>query len=281
MNEELHNQQLPLSAEVGWEQMKQLLNQHLPARQQTPFLRLRHYFAAALVAGILLFASLDLDQYSIPHFNAISTSHLPVNKKAAVLTSGTTKKPADNSNNISSATTARDKNNNPAVLIVADKSQLTTDYFNTNLSPIDPINNPQLRILDAEFEKHQIEKANPSIIILPVVMPTAVDQRKSDNKKTNNPWAISIGVGQNLSINNSQQFHPYVVAEISKQLTPRLSVATGIDAYSSVSSNAKGITKTVYVNDLINNIQLYNEITEYTQLNYIDVPFSAGLKISE
>jgi hypothetical protein len=92
---------------------------------------------------------------------------------------------------------------------------------------------------------------------------------------------FAAGIGMNIAAGERQNLQPYPVAEVKCNLSSRFYIAAGLSLLSPVAGNVSGISKTVYVNDTVNNISLYNEVVSYKHLSYIDVPLSVGVNINK
>ena len=92
---------------------------------------------------------------------------------------------------------------------------------------------------------------------------------------------MQAGAGLNISMGKYQVPQPYPTFDIKYATGRRFYLSTGIAVFSPVAtSGISGIEKTVYVNDTLNNVSMYNEKIEYKRLHYIDLPVIAGWQLS-
>ena len=268
-----HNNELIPSNE-GWQQMHLLLDQHLPLK--TPASRFKSvilYSAATIFILILLCISLQLDKIVMPvnlvnnrrftQFTIdqpLSTTILPRQKRFFLLLPPNKKK------------------DNPSI----DRNQFTQPHYGDNLmaSIIE-----QETILGQHIDGQialQLAKKQPPAVIS-VLHPLNSLQLKKINSKIpeKRSWNFYAGLGLNASMNNTQQLQPYPAAEIRYNANRNFYFAMGLSVWSPVSTIAGGISKTVYLNDTANNVQLYNEVTTYKHPKFIDIPLSASVNITK
>lgn len=267
---------LPVSAAEGWMQMQSLLNKNLPVKKEMNTVsRLLSFLPAIFLSGIFLFSSLQLDNhlFHIPFFGSkpllganttlVTSALLPVIAKQ--------QKALDNS-----FTTSRlNKVNLPYEIYVSpDEEEMISTMATERVRNLHYIND----ILE-----------NKTRINLPVKAITLSGNNINNNLLTGEPknklalksWGLSAGIAMNIAAGKQQDLQPYPVAEVRYQISQRFFIAGGLSLLSPVAGNVSGISKTVYVNDTVNNISLYNEIEKHDRLRYADVPLTVGMNINK
>ena len=78
-----------------------------------------------------------------------------------------------------------------------------------------------------------------------------------------------------------QNFTPYPAVVLRYNVSNKYFLSLGLAPGSHVSTENRAVTKTVYVNDLVNNIQFYNAVNHYHDIAYADIPLLAGINISK
>jgi hypothetical protein len=281
MNDELYNMTEPsISANDGWHQMQTLLNEHLPIKrqifnsnQQLPYV----YTLTFLV--IFLFSTLQLNNLIVRISAGGNVSRSILNAGRSPNTIGLNKnKPFLTLTNFPGNFTLIKKNtallnfnedpvwrinrNNSNIIIhnttESNKESMMNDFIKRK--PGNPVNTPVATI--------------PGDAILPSKDP-------GNNEIEKSSWSLFGGIGLNASVSNSQNLQPYPFAEARYNITPHIYVAAGLSAWSPVSTGTSGISKTIYLNDTINNISLYNENTIYNHLHYTDIPLSVGINVTK
>jgi hypothetical protein len=103
-----------------------------------------------------------------------------------------------------------------------------------------------------------------------------------DNKPPHNmPWGLSAVLAINVVEGKQQNLQPYPTAEVKYNLNFSFFIAAGLSLLSPKPGTVSGITKTVYVNDTVNNISLNNEVVSYDRLRYADIPLTAGVNVTK
>ncbi|CAN5438420.1 hypothetical protein BH11BAC3_BH11BAC3_21570 [soil metagenome] len=283
MNENLQFNDLPIPAEAGWQHMRMMLDEHMPVKKQLSFRRqFIFYFAAAIFVVVLLSISLQLDQ-SLIHLDAatIVRSEQPV-KSSNVAETFSFNQPADYSNNSCKALAYTTSKKSNTSILTANKNYPTFNAINRadEILTADAKNCQRLTV--AYPDKILLAgKRSIAVINFPETISKLPSMTSSSIKKAKRLWSLSVGLGSNIHFNASQNYQPYPTAEVLYHLTPKLFIAAGLDVYVPATNNAKGINKTVYINDLVNNIRLYNQVTTYSHLHYANVPVTAGIKLAK
>jgi len=101
------------------------------------------------------------------------------------------------------------------------------------------------------------------------------------NNQKKRRWNLSAGLAMNTMIGQQQNFTPYPAVVWRYNVSNKSFLSLGLAARSPVSTENRGVAKTVYVNDLVNNIQFYNAVNHYHNIAYADIPLLAGIKISK
>jgi hypothetical protein len=273
MNKNLQHTKL-ISSKEGWQQMQVLLNQHLPSKPQNRHLKwMVTYIAATIFILLLLCVSLQLDTVSlrIPLVNNIHLPQLTASQQAAV------KKGA--------------KQISPFPILPVSKNSYA-DASTKNIFSSEDKENKLITAIEpgcVTIDKHlngAIERVSPQKQTATVIgaLPVWIHPHQNDNiskAKAKASWNFYAGAGLNVNVNNPQQLQPYPHAEARYNLKRNFYFAIGLTAWSPVSTIAGGVSKTVYLNDTVNNIRLYNEVTTYRRLQYADIPLSAGLHLTK
>jgi hypothetical protein len=286
MNGNLHDSAgLPISANEGWQQMHTLLNAHLPVekpRIKRKFM-LQYFSAAAIFMVIFFFKALQLDNGLNNKFdlNGVQASSA-VN--TGIDTSATTNIVAtDLSYNI-------DGNRSRGASIIKDNLLIGGQDFEpvNRSSTFDPIMVPVEAAQNINASAPEF--TGVSQLVQPLIADrktisndsatVAVEERKKDRKPTRY-FELLAGIGVNTAINKVQNLQPAPIGEIRYHVSKRVFVAAGVTAYSPVTTSTSGLSKTVYLNDTLNNINLYNETTTYKKLRYVDVPISVGINVTK
>ena len=277
MAEELHtpDNELPISSTVGWMQMELLLNKNLPVKKRPASIRLLFACLPALLCSIFLFSFLQLGQY---FFHAAFINNTQLAYKDQVGTKSTL--PINNNNQLPSNIHAAVKKNyadftfsNSAYFPVIVKNKLGGDMPG--------------RTGNQNFIKYIPEKKAGINIDLNALagfnnqLNFSVDNERENKNPGKKPWEFSAGLGINIAEGKSQNLQPYPVAEFRYNVSSRFFVTGGLSFLSPKAGSISGISKTVYVNDTVNNISLYNEVVSYDRWRYVDVPVSVGVNISK
>ncbi|MEO5892351.1 MAG: hypothetical protein ABIQ31_19035 [Ferruginibacter sp.] len=283
MSEDLHDITEPvISANDGWRQMQALLNEHLPV--EVSILRrrqsLRYAFAAALLL-VLLFPTLQLDnkfstitanKKTFQPITAFRTanSFLTLNKTTRVVTINKLPRNITLLKNTSVHFSYQDKQ----VLAVQQ------DKINQPAAAANSPGNRAEKIINGMIEKQTVNRLSAATV---VTKATSASAYPKSNKKAiaKASWSLSGGIAMNTAFSNSQDLQPYPIAEARYNITPVFYLAAGLSAWSPVSTSTGGLSKTIYLNDTINNISLYNETTTYSRLRYADIPLTMGVNITK
>jgi hypothetical protein len=260
------------SSNEGWQQMQILLDAHLPLKATTrQSTRRVIYCAAAIFICLLLCISLQLNTASsrLRTFDNTSSRQSTINQQAVI------------------------KNEQKQVgtthLLPLGKNDYTGGQSKHNSVTENNGNSLPVAIETGFIDKHVygiIETDSPKkqAGIAIEVQPVLIHPRQKNNlsKVAARPsWNLYAGTGLNFNLNSQQQLQPYPFAEVKYNLSQNFYLAIGLTALAPVSTIAGGVSKTVYLNDTVNNIRLYNEVTTYRRLQYADIPLSAGLYLTK
>ncbi len=276
MAEVLHTpDELPISSGAGWMQMESLLNKSLPVKKRPAGMVLLIACLPGLLCSIFTFSFLQLNK---------NFFHAPVINKTPVAF----QKPFSNALSLS---VYHHNNYVPTIHELSKKNNTNfsftaADYFSM------PVKNKvddyvPGRMNNENFIKYIPEKkaAIKIDVNLPAGFNNQLNFSADNNRQNKNPdkksWEFSAGIGMNISDAKHQSLQPYPVAEFKYNVSSRFFIAAGISFLSPKAGNISGVSKTVYVNDTVSGISLYNEVTAYDRLRYTDVPVSAGVNISK
>ncbi|MFT3683031.1 MAG: hypothetical protein QM791_22415 [Ferruginibacter sp.] len=278
MTDELNtNNQLAFSPGEGWAQMEAMLNKSLPVNKKNSWrLWLLHCIPCILLSLIFMLSSLQLDVNK--QSKKIESNELAV---AAVTPAGNHIAVSLNKNYLVTKRSLLPSinTNKPFITITG----------NTEIEPVTSITIAAIKRLPAG---DYIENTITSIIKnkskasgikstpanTKADLHTAITPGKKDRYKKH--WELAAGVAVNLPVEKQQGLQPYPTAEIKYNLSPNVFIAGGISLFSTATGNVSGISKTLYVNDTVNNIRLYNEEVNYSHFRYADIPVSVGFNIS-
>jgi hypothetical protein len=276
MAEGLHTpNELPISSSTGWMQMESLLNKNLPVKKRPAGIGLLISCLPALLCSFFTFSFLQLNN---KFFHATVVNNIPVafQKPVANLLS----LPGYNDNQHVLNTHALAKKTN---------AKFALDYTIYSLLPVKNKSADDMpgRMNNENFIKYIPEKkaAIKIDVNLPAGFNNQLNFSADNNRQNKNPdkksWEFSAGIGMNITEGKHQNLQPYPVAEFKYNVSARFFIAAGMSFLSPKAGNIAGISKTVYVNDTVSNISLYNEVIAYDRLRYVDVPVSAGVNISK
>lgn len=282
MSEHLQHNELTIPAEAGWHQMRMLLDEHIPVKPRAGFSRkFSFYFAATITGMVLLSISLKLDQSILQQSGATLLSNMQIassSKPADAFTSDPILNVGNNGDQVSLYKT--NKINNTSIAITNNNYPTLNDATQAGKIPTARVDNKQRLPIDFTDKIILANTRNKVAISFPKTILQFPSITGGSNKKANR-WSLFVGLGSNYNINASQNYQPYPTAELLYHLTPDLFIAAGLDMYAPMVSNAKGINQKIYVNDLVNNIHYYNQVTTYSGLHYINVPVTAGVKLAK
>ncbi len=273
-NEEDGN--MPISADQGWDKMSALLNAHMPEKKSVVKRLFKPYLITLLFITACVMFSLPLTEndrkaYAEKTALAHHSDHTP---SAAV-------NPSIASNKLKEFVrsplpqTSIDVHKAVQQLIQNNHATATT---NTLLHDGDSNSYRQPVNIEAT-------KTTPIIIAKETATTAAEKPSSSPQKikiKNKGQWTLQAGAGLNISMGKYQVPQPYPTFDLKYATGRRFYLSTGIAIFSPVAtSGISGIEKTVYVNDTLNNVSMYNEKIVYKRLHYIDLPVIAGWQLSE
>jgi hypothetical protein len=284
MTEDLHiDNDLPFSPGEGWRQMELLLDKTLPvSHKKTGRNLLLSCVPAFLLSTIFLFSFLRLDTAL---FNpGLNNNSIVFDEKI----SGTVSfSPQRNIGSHYSKPTKMGVNSvteKEIFLLQKFRSINESSPGQNELSPvhvvgdIEKIGIENLVKSGSEKQLAVVSQKTESFRFNPTASNASTGNKKDRDKMR---WNISAGVGINLMPGDQQNLKPYPVAEMKYHLSSRFFIAAGASIFSPAPGKVSGTNKTVYVNDTINNISLYNEVTTYHHFHYADIPVSFGMNVSK
>jgi hypothetical protein len=291
MNRHLHNSdEIYNSAQHGWEQMKFLLDKNLPASNKKNSRQLYMTFTiTASLTAIFLFSSLILKNN---HHQNLLSNHLSNSAASQPLMNKINQHSHTEIYAVSSRKSLKIKTQHSSVPplnfsekeeVVHSETQSNTRLLTLAKITFDQTNDHDIKQLTENLEAqnkrakmHEHVSANDSLNSNSVSINNKVKIRDNENN-----WNLSLGLGVNGMIGQRQNVQPYPVTEAHYNISPRFYMAIGLSIGSPASTDSYGISKTVYLNDTANNVQLYNKVTTYNRLNYADIPLIAGINISK
>jgi len=278
-NDTYHSNRLPISGSEGWQQMQLLLNKQLPVQKQFIRKKWLAYTIALLLCIGSMFISLPLNTPLLFSVEGVSKDVAPLSVTSQV-------------------NTLQEKNYH-------QKHTKALPFFNPltgdTLQHTSPVATekawlPGREVLSETAEViTSLSKGKEDKNIFTLQQPanatdtadiaaatgTSTAAAFEKHRASNNPFNLLAGIGLNAVVGPHQNLQPYPVAVARYNLNKRWYVAAGVAAYSPVASAISGVSKTVYVNDTVNNVQLYKETTTYNPLYYADIPVTAGIRISK
>lgn len=285
MKSQLHNSdEVLISAQQGWEQMQLLLDQKLPVKNNQ---RAGNFYYSLIVAAsfltIFLLSTLRLNNAEIANsFN-----------KENVL--AVAKKLATNTINIYDKTRVITFTKNATDEKIAGRSVIEKDLITATVSSPASYGLGYQKVTPPElvYEKDYLSiKTLPKEIlfakapktVIPAVATnfdsTGVPDKVSKQIQKHN-WHLSAGLAMNATIGQQQNFTPYPAAVFRYNISNKIFLSTGFSAGSHVPGESRGVKKTVYVNDLVNNVQFYNTVNQFYDFSYADIPLLAGININK
>jgi hypothetical protein len=277
----LNSDELFASSQYGWEEMKFLLDANLPVVIKKRHIVLRLGVAASLT-GLLLISSLIIHDNNFRI--AARKNHFPGSTDTKVI---------NTSQKENYVVQTVQKFNEPLFQQAASKNialvQLIETKINTTLlrkegtKDLERIDYADLKAKDTFSTDNLISKSGHNIIcpLDTEIVHMLVSGKKSNEIRYKNKLQFSAGAAVNATINQHQSLQPFPAAEVLYEVSTNFYISLGLAASSAVSTSSQGISKTVYLNDTANNIQFYNQVTNYTHLYYADLPLLAGLKIGK
>lgn len=279
MNKDLHKHNEPLiSAEDGWKQMQQLLDENLPLKLIKRN-RFTQYLVASSILIMLMLPSLQLDENSLI--------------KSSVSTTRNTLGKIDNKNQ--TAISLHNLNNATVQdLVFFNVASIKKKRTNPSLrNDENHIINIRAKTVSAVTVRAIEEKTTTIIDYNPVKRIDSFTTRTIHSENTQSDkknrislqkksWTFSAGVAANLPIaNNAINVRPNPVFELKYNFTPRFYFSTGISPYTFVNNSTGAISKAVYLNDTVNNISMDKETTLYDHFHYLDIPVSLGVNVTK
>ena len=304
------DKQPPISAEAGWNNMRQMLDAEMPVSSKGRKHRFAFWISAALVGVSLIFLStrlynnnqqgLSLTQNNKPVIEnkEATTENNIVNtqqdKAVTEIEQSTNNSKPDNlvtkqngvalKHNTVPFTTAKSLANNDKqqTLATINNHQPYNEPFNIN-------NVNSAAVTNNTVEENTAIKngvaVNEESKESKETTATTADAKKKKNAETNvkpGSWQINAGAAMNFSLSNTLKgLQPFPFAEVKYNVTPKFFVSGSVALLSPVASKASGVKKTVYVNDTSVDVSRYNEKLNFKTLTYADVALTAGINLSK
>ena len=283
MNRDLHDiTPLPIYGNEGWQQMELLLNRHLPVQKKMINKRLlQSYRAAMLFFTPLLFISLPLNT-GILLLGMLRNTGVAAAQNTTVTFLPAALNSAKNSKGLATYLNKFGSGKKNCVPLFFNH-EVAVDTSNSMFSA-KTITAPTQESID---ESSVINKqVNATSVTIKDPAATTTDTLtpatgKSINIRNKRSWSLLAGIGANAAIGQQQKLQPYPIAVAKYNISSKFYIAASAAACSLVASNISGVSKTIYLNDTVNNIQLYKETTTYNTLYYVDIPLTAGINISK
>ena len=272
MIEDLHiDDDLPIPATTGWEEMNALLNREMPVKKISRKFILFSLLPVAVLLIVFLAVSVKLnrDYYAAKFYHTAPAAQKNISNNTT-FSSGNTLLP----------TFGKEKRNN---IIVAAK-QMKQPYLNENLVHSVIAENTNLHIDTPANVYSQIIAA--PLKYQPIIKKNYIDVKKtsvpvSEKKPSIKKWDIYAGAGVNISTVGDNNYQPYPVVSFRYNLSPHIFLSSGLSILSPAQGKISGVSKIVNVNDVINNTREYHEIKNYRKLLYADIPLSLGVRFSK
>lgn len=276
MSEDVHiNDDLPIPAAAGWEEMKAMLNKEMPVSKFNRKRLIASILPVIILTISLLICTKELNThfdsgklYNYDLYSSYSINAIPVNALPPVLTASFAK-----SKNI------QDNHNPKNHLILLQ--QPTPKKSIVAFSPKENHLPDSLIFSFSRFiitpEKYKPTKQKAATVSINTALSTNTASKKIRHKKL----SLFAGVGINTSLLNNQNFQPYPAAALQYNFTPKFFVSTGISLFSAAPGFVSGVSKTLYINDSANNLKLYNEETTFNKFEYLDIPVFIGVQLNK
>lgn len=267
------------SAQEGWEKMRLLLNKELPVQTESSPRKLNfNILVAASLITVFLLNTLALNNAGlITSLTGISTDIAknwsdtdPENKQAGKVISFRKKVDGNSKTSLS----LRGKLSPNAVSILSEHPGLAfKDAANTTISQ--------------QIIKRRIDTSFQEIAtLLPTVQSLqndslCIDSITNADKTPKNRWQLYAGLAVNGTVGKKQNLLPYPTATLQYNVTTKLFLALGLSVGSPVATKHSAVTNTTHLNDTVNNISLYNNVKQYYNAVYADLPLLAGININK
>lgn len=130
------------------------------------------------------------------------------------------------------------------------------------------------------------EQANVTSVTIKTPVATSANTLTSAgdkiiNTRNKRSWGLLAGIGVNAAIGQQQNLQLYPIVVAKHNINSEFFITAFAAGCSPVASNISGLSKTIYLNDTVNNIQLYKETTTYNNFYYVDIPLAAFINISK
>jgi len=282
MNEDLHKfNQSPISANEGWKEMQQLLDQHMPLKDEIAERRnFASYFIAASILLVLVFTSLKINETYPKIVNSGSIYTPP-----GLVQMATT---GFSNSTIDKEVTRFVPTNKTAWASSNTKSEGNTKAVNSGNSKTTRAEAVTERILTTNkdiiaTDVAETIKEKPALqLSVDKAVNTPLESVKNKKRHVKHLWEVSAGIGLNKSlISANATGEPNALVEVKYNVNPRFYISSGIAPYSLVKNNIGGVSKSIWVNDTARNISMYKETTTFDRLHYLDIPVTAGFNVTK
>lgn len=272
-----------ISAQQGWEQMQLLLDEKLPVKNRKP--AWKFYFPTLVAVSLATLFSLSTLVLNNTAFINLSNSKL---------TMAGANKPESANNIVPLVEAIIHSKNDTEKRTVSHTSvkaeRISKAVESTGFNNLTIIKNASSEVgqkiictpMKTMPTDHLMAKS--AVIAIPKDLANSVSSRLPENVIDSNQkrnWNLSAGLAMNAVIGQQQNFRPYPTAAVRYNISNRFFLSAGLSIGSPVSGESRGVKKTVYINDLVNNIQYYNNVDHYYNFSYADMPVLAGVNISK
>jgi len=262
MIEDVHiEDDLPIPAATGWQEMHALLNKEMPVRKYSR--RFVLFSLIPIAAMLILFLSVSIrlnhDYFTTSFYYQTGNGNATIN----ILDK-------ENKNLVS---IERIKNNNGFHKIwrakndkaVTTNTSIETRNNNSSIHPVHLVASP--------------EKSKP--FLKQVASINLIDIPVANTKPSFKKWSIYAGAAVNIATAGNQNFQPYPAIDVRYYLSPRVFVSSGLSLFSPAQGTVSAVSKIVPVNDVLTNTSEYNEITSYSKMLYADLPIKFGVQLNK
>jgi hypothetical protein len=282
-----HEERPAIPAEEGWNNMRQLLDKHLPQKNKKPARRYFFFGLTGLLCAAFTISSLtlqtDLAKNKIGKEEKIllASAHvIKPNDPVGKTNNQYNKIFGGNTEKFIPGNITANKKNLTLQQTIHPAAEIQKNGINSFINDLLPGNTTKAKNITDSLTSNTTF-INPVTDTLPNE-PAPGKKKTATNKLLKKNWQLSTGVAMNISVNaNHQSLQPYPFAQVKYSLSKTFYIAAGLNLFSPVASNANGLQKTMYLGDTLNNINLYDQRLHYKKLQYIDVPLTAGIKINK
>ncbi|MBG9377613.1 hypothetical protein I5907_15315 [Panacibacter sp. DH6] len=308
--------QPPVSADEGWNSMRQLLDAEMPVSSKRTKRRFAFWVASVVVGTALVLFTIQSRRDDMRQQVTTAAANNTVQKAAG----GETQKNTPNTNGVEQ---------NSSTLAVADGAKASRHGYTNQegeskrFIPVRRADEPDRQMVRGKSEpvtktpviadpgyitqntkindgastdfKRGNEPAAKDLVsnetntqenaVVDKTENTQTQQvaaKKNTTGKNTHAWQYSVGAGMNFSLSNiSKGLQPYPVIEVKYKVSPVVFVSGGLALFSPVSTNTSGVKKTVYINDTSSDVSRYNETLNFKRLYYADLSLQAGIHFTK